>query len=258
MQHPVPDHLRALWRAARINRMDQDAFVLELDLKAPPDTVWHHLTDATALKAWYWPEQLEGEYTVNPVPGGSFRIASKRTGLAVSGTVLEAEAPSRLVKTWRWDDDKRETRVTISLVETPDGGTRLSLQHSGHTDEEQLGNHRTGWTDCLARLQVAVAGEGQPVIGTERDILDAVGRAFDHGGLVLPVDALAPEFFDLSSGLLGELFQKFANYRLKLAIVLPDPEAHGARIVELVREHQRHGSLRFFREEAAARDWIAS
>ena len=39
----------------------------------------------------------------------------------------------------------------------------------------------------------------------------------------------------------------------------PLPDRHRvAEFVELVREHERHASLRFFKEETAARAWIDS
>jgi hypothetical protein len=65
-------------------------------------------------------------------------------------------------------------------------------------------------------------------------------------------------FFDLRSGLAGELFQKLINYGLRAAIVLPDTEAYGARFSELAHEHSSHNMIRFVRTIEEAKIWLTS
>ena len=79
----------------------------------------------------------------------------------------------------------------------------------------------------------------------------------ERGGLLLDAAQLGPDFFDLRTGLAGEIFQRFTNYRVRLAIVIADPAAHGARFNELVREHRSHHAVRFFGSGQAARQWLA-
>src|SRR5687768_10403451 len=67
---------------------------------------------------------------------------------------------------------------------------------------------------------------------------------------------LGQEFFDLRSGLAGELFQKSMNYRTPLAIVISDPKKHGDRFSELAHEHRRHPFVRFFPSKTEARAWL--
>lgn len=69
--------------------------------------------------------------------------------------------------------------------------------------------------------RVATVALGGAVLAEVRDALDLVGTAAFSGVelIVLAVDQLAPEFFDLKSGLAGEVIQKFVNYRVRLAIV---------------------------------------
>lgn len=132
--------------------MPSDAFTLEYELPAPPVQAWRHLTDPQLLESWYWPASLQPVYEADAVPGGGFRFASQVASMAVSGTYLEADAPKRFVKTWRWDGSNEETTVIVTLEARADGGTNLTLTHSGHGDAVALENHRTGWTDCLNRL----------------------------------------------------------------------------------------------------------
>ena len=88
------------------------------------------------------------------------------------------------------------------------------------------------------------------------DISDALGACLGTAGLILTENDLAREFFELHSGLAGELFQKFINYKLRVAIVLPDPEAYGERFSELAYEHKSHSMIRFVRSKDEAKAWL--
>ncbi len=57
----------------------------------------------------------------------------------------------------------------------------------------------------------------------------------------------APEFFDLRTGLAGEIFQKCVNYRVsRFAIVLSEPGAATASgLRSSVYEHRTHPAIRF-------------
>lgn len=64
--------------------------------------------------------------------------------------------------------------------------------------------------------------ETDSVIADVRSALDFILSAQDQTGcrrLILDKSAFAEEFFVLSSGLAGEILQKFVNYRVKIAIV---------------------------------------
>jgi Domain of unknown function (DUF4180) len=93
------------------------------------------------------------------------------------------------------------------------------------------------------------------MIRTTNDLVDALLQG-PQAGLILSEADLSPAFFDLRSGLAGELLQKVVNYRARLAIVLVDPAAHGERFSEVVHDHRRHPAVRFFRSEAEAREWL--
>ena len=88
------------------------------------------------------------------------------------------------------------------------------------------------------------------------DIATALNAGMDDGGLLLDESQLGEQFFDLSSGLAGEVLQKFTNYRVRLAIVIADANAYGARFSELVYEHRAHNAVRFFDSVQRARQWL--
>ena len=105
--------------------------------------------------------------------------------------------------------------------------------------------------------RIVVASDSAISIRCLSDISDALGACIGAGGLILTESDLAPEFFDLRSGLAGELFQKFINYKVRVAIVLRDPAAYGERFSELAYEHSSHGIIRFVSSQDDARAWLA-
>ena len=106
--------------------------------------------------------------------------------------------------------------------------------------------------------KILIASETGISIRSFTDISDAIAASINARGLILTEDDLASEFFDLRSGLAGELFQKFMNYKLRAAIVVPDPTVHGERFSELAYEHASHGMIRILRSKDEAMAWLDS
>jgi hypothetical protein len=59
-----------------------------------------------------------------------------------------------------------------------------------------------------------------PKIASEQDALDLIGAAMEAGTewVVIPVERFDPAFFQLKTGLLGQVVQKFVTYRRLMAI----------------------------------------
>jgi Domain of unknown function (DUF4180) len=83
--------------------------------------------------------------------------------------------------------------------------------------------------------------DGPPIAGTQ-DALDVIGSAFSQAEVVAVAAArFDPRFFDLRSGLAGEVMQKFVNYRLRLVIVgdIAAQVAASSALADLVLESNR-------------------
>ncbi|HEY6327734.1 MAG TPA: DUF4180 domain-containing protein [Blastocatellia bacterium] len=106
--------------------------------------------------------------------------------------------------------------------------------------------------------KIAVSVDFGVYIKSISDISDAISGSAGTAGLILREADLAPEFFDLRTGLAGELFQKFINVRKRVAIVIPDPAIHGERFSELAYEHSTHNLVRTTRSEDEAKAWLAA
>ncbi len=105
---------------------------------------------------------------------------------------------------------------------------------------------------------IVIASEAGIFVRTFADISDLIAACFGAPGLLLTEDDVAPEFFNLKSGLAGELFQKATNYRVRTAILLPHPEAYGERFKELAYEHRTHNLIRFVSSREEAETWLLS
>jgi hypothetical protein len=99
----------------------------------------------------------------------------------------------------------------------------------------------TDHVTTLHHLHALVCAPDGPVLHGYQDAVDVIGGTYgqDVTLIVLPVERLTPGFFTLTTGVAGEIVQKFIQYGLHLVIVGD------------VSEHMEHSSaLRAFVHEA--------
>ena len=109
-----------------------------------------------------------------------------------------------------------------------------------------------------SQARVVIASEVNIHIRSIQDVPDILGAVFGADGLMLTERELSSEFFDLQTGLAGELFQKCTNHQIRIGIVLENPDAYGERFSELVFEHRNHKLIRFFDSTNEAKTWLSS
>ncbi|KUJ53278.1 DUF4180 domain-containing protein [Chryseobacterium sp. JAH] len=70
-------------------------------------------------------------------------------------------------------------------------------------------------------INIAELISDELIIKSEQDGLDLLGNLYYQGfdKVILHEKNIIPEFFDLKTGLAGEILQKFSNYRISLAII---------------------------------------
>ena len=74
-------------------------------------------------------------------------------------------------------------------------------------------------TDTILRIR---NGEDGPVLFDAQSALDIIAAAWHEGNckkLIIDKTDVAETFFDLKTGLAGEILQKFVNYGFRIAIV---------------------------------------
>ncbi len=82
------------------------------------------------------------------------------------------------------------------------------------------------------------------VINNAEDGVDLIGNVYYQGfdKVILFKENLSSDFFDLKTGMAGEILQKFSNYRVRLAIVGDFSEHTSKSLQDFIRESNT-GSL---------------
>jgi uncharacterized protein YndB with AHSA1/START domain len=130
----------------------------EVQIAAPPATVFAFLTDPEKILRW-----MGTEATVEPQPGGLYLVNISGRDIA-RGRFIEVIPVHRLAYSFGWEG--RETMppesglIEIDLLEEA-GGTLLRMTHSGLPNREECDSHEKGWIHYLERLAIAAAG-GDP------------------------------------------------------------------------------------------------
>ncbi|MGA8671422.1 MAG: DUF4180 domain-containing protein [Terracidiphilus sp.] len=98
-----------------------------------------------------------------------------------------------------------------------------------------------------------------PLLCTAQDAVDLIGQATSAGAnlVVLPIRRLDPAFFQLRTGIAGEMVQKFVTYQVAAAIVgdTSQLESESKSLRDFIRESNQRGSIWFLanKEELRAR-----
>lgn len=148
---------------------------------------------------------------------------------------------------------------------------RKELFENEWNEEKKSMNYKLVETENTKYIEL-VSSENP--IRTGQDALDVIALCGEHDSnlLMLHSQALSDEFFSLKTGVAGEVLQKFVNYSIKAAIVIPglhDNQGSGAsssaaekakvgKFRELVLEANRGSQYRVFSEKEEAEKWLLS
>ena len=99
---------------------------------------------------------------------------------------------------------------------------------------------------------------GEICLRNEADALDLVAACGENGTQRLMIHAsnLAPEFFDLSTRVAGEILLKFSNYRIQAAAVLRPEMVERGKFKDFVLETNRGRDFRVFYDRQSAESWL--
>lgn len=113
------------------------------------DQVWDAWTTPGGLQSWWWSEDPEVTYAVEPRVGGRYRIHSATTGLGVRGTFLTVDRPRQLRLQWRWLREygpSQDDLVQVSFA-VDEGEVVVRLEHT-----MAAGAATERWDDVLDSL----------------------------------------------------------------------------------------------------------
>jgi len=185
--------------------MNEHTVKITRKFEAPREKVFDAFTRKEALQGWFGPEGYSiPAVALDPRPGGSYRIEMHAPDGGVHivvGEYREVRPPEKLVFTWRWLNGigvGPETLVTVDFA-AREGGTELTLIHSGFASAEARNGHEGGWSSSFVSLNEALAGKAQPVearptiIGDPRSTYTRSARmAFHEKGIAYTLDSQPP------------------------------------------------------------------
>ncbi len=91
---------------------------------------------------------------------------------------------------------------------------------------------------------IAILTDTTVLIEDAGDFLDVIGTGASDI-LVLKRDHLTPGFFDLKTGILGEILQKVSNYRKRLIVLGDFGNLPPGPFADFIRESNRGGTVVF-------------
>ncbi|MYT72876.1 MULTISPECIES: DUF4180 domain-containing protein [unclassified Streptomyces] len=107
----------------------------------------------------------------------------------------------------------------------------------------------------MAGVPVLVCADDGPPLADERAALDLIGDAGYQGArwVAVPAGRCGDDFFQLRTRIAGDIVQKFANYRIGLAILgdIRSRTDASTALRDFVRESNRGGQLWFLPDEDA-------
>ncbi|MGW1787413.1 SRPBCC family protein [Streptomyces tubercidicus] len=145
------------------------ALRMERRLAHPPAKVWSAITDPAHVGKWF-----PSEVTVDLRPGGAMTFHMPGvSGIAMTGTVTDAEEPRLFAFSWGEDHLRWEI--------TPDGdGSLLVLVHT-FGDRFGGASFASGWHLCLTALSQLLDGDSPHVERDKGDLHEAYLEQFDLG-----------------------------------------------------------------------------
>jgi hypothetical protein len=102
-------------------------------------------------------------------------------------------------------------------------------------------------THIIQNTKVAEVVSDEIIIQTTGDGLDLLGNMYyqDFDKIIIHQENITPAFFELKSGMAGEILQKFSNYRVRLAIVGDFSQYTSKSFQDFIFESNKTGHIIF-------------
>jgi uncharacterized protein YndB with AHSA1/START domain len=145
--------------------MSKPSFVYVTFISAPPEKIWHALTDTQATAQY-----LSGFHVAMEKRAGGASLFKRGDQVFNLGTVLVCDPPRMLSVTWRPElgefSDEKPSRVTFAIEAIGGGQSRLTITHDdfapGSKAPATVGE---GWMRVAASLKSFVeTGRGMDLL----------------------------------------------------------------------------------------------
>ena len=95
-------------------------------------------------------------------------------------------------------------------------------------------------------------------LSTENDALDLIALCWEHeaNALMIHYAALSEDFFKLKTKVAGNIIQKFINYGIKAAAIIPQETIQNGRFKEMAMETNKGNHFRLYESNEDAEKWL--
>ncbi|MFC5403150.1 DUF4180 domain-containing protein [Cohnella soli] len=95
-------------------------------------------------------------------------------------------------------------------------------------------------------------------LSTEHDALDLISLCWEHGinALMIHDAVLSEDFFKLKTKLAGNMIQKFINYGIKVAAIIPQETMDKGKFKEMAAETNAGNHFRLYESKEEAEKWL--
>jgi uncharacterized protein YndB with AHSA1/START domain len=149
-------------RARAVADLAEGHVLATVEVAASPERVFRGLTSKEIVEWWVRAGVFNTtEWTGGVRVGGRWRASGIGRGKSylLEGEFLEVDPPRKLVHTWHPGGMPGAPTTVTYLVESLDGGTRITLRHSGFTSRESCANTCIGWETSFERLAEILTGD---------------------------------------------------------------------------------------------------
>ncbi len=132
-------------------------------IRATPEAIWRALTESDFTTRYWYGSTIHSDWAA----GSPWELRTAQGQLGITGEVLEANPPSRLVVSYQqaWGGvDEPPSRVTFEIERAGPGVQRLTVVHETEPGTStQIADVAAGWPFILAGLKTLLE-TGEPLV----------------------------------------------------------------------------------------------
>ena len=132
---------------------------------------------------------------------------------------------------------------------------RKDLSERKQMEERTMMNFKINENGTKKYIEVMFA---ESPFSTEEDAVDLVALCKENESnlLLLHSQAISEDFFKLRTGVAGQMIQKWINYHVKTAAVIPKEMVNQGRFKEMALESKKSNHFRIFETRDDAENWL--
>lgn len=133
--------------------------------------------------------------------------------------------------------------------------TRQKLFENEAMEEKDKMNYQI--RELESKKYIELISTAEP-LSTENDALDLVALCWEHetNALLIHYADLSENFFKLKTKLAGDIIQKFTNYGIKAAVIVPQDTIQKGRFKEMAMETNKGNHFRLYESKEEAEQWL--